>query len=171
MHDQLKNYFDTRLSKCQCGFRKGFSMQHCLLAMIEKLRKSRDSGGAYVSALCKKASQKLDALSRITSCMTFDQRGLILDSFITSHFSYCPIVWMFHRRKLNEKISHILERALRIVYKDFKSSFQELLKEDNSLNIHHRNLQKSYHLSPWMMLSPELMNVFKTILPPNNFAS
>ena len=86
----------------------------------------------HVSSLCKKASQKLNALSRIASCMTFDQRRLILNSFITSHFSYCLIVWMFHSRKLNERIDHIHERALRIFYKDFNSSFQELLIEDNS---------------------------------------
>ena len=32
----------------------------------------------HISSLCKKASQKLNALSRIASCMTFDQRRLIL---------------------------------------------------------------------------------------------
>ena len=96
----------------------------------------------HVSKLCKKASQKLNAVSRIESCMTFDQRRLILNSFNTSHFSYCPTVWMFHSRKLNERINHIHERALRIVYKDFNSPFQELLIQDDSLNIHHRNLQK-----------------------------
>ena len=73
----------------------------------------------HVSSLSKKASQKLNALSRIAFSMTFDQRRLILNSFLTSHFSYCPIVWMFHSRKLNERINHIHERALRIVYKDF----------------------------------------------------
>ena len=46
---------------------------------------------------------------------------------------------MFHSRKLNERINHIHERALRIVYKDFKSSFQELLVEGNSLNINYKN--------------------------------
>ena len=30
---------------------------------------------------------------------------------------------------------------LRIVYKDYKSSFAELLSEDKSLTVHHRNLQ------------------------------
>ena len=80
-----------------------------------------------VSSLCKKASQKLNALSRIASSMTFDRRRLILNCFITSHFSYCPIVWMFRSRKVNERINHIHERALRIVYKNFNSSFQELL--------------------------------------------
>ena len=74
--------------------------------------------------------------------MKFDQRRLILNSFITSHFSYCPVVWMFHTRKLNKTINHILEKALRIVYKNFDSSFQELLIEGNSLNIYDRNLQK-----------------------------
>ena len=93
-----------------------------------------------VSSLCKKAIQKPNALSRIASCMTFYQRRLILKSFITSHFSYCPIVWIFHSRKPNERFNHIHERALRIVYKDFKSSFQELLIEDKSVNIHRRNL-------------------------------
>ena len=32
----------------------------------------------HVSSFCKKASQKLNALSRIASCMTFDQRRLML---------------------------------------------------------------------------------------------
>ena len=57
----------------------------------------------HVSLLCKKASQKLNALSRIASSMILDQRGLILNSFITSHFSFCTIAWMFHSKKLNEE--------------------------------------------------------------------
>ena len=113
--------------------------------------------------MSKKAGQKLNALSRIASCMTFDQRRLILKSFITSDSLYCPIVWMFHSRKLNERINHIHERALKIVYKDFNSSFEELLIEDNSLNIHHRNLQKlvTEIFKVKNSLSPELMNVFE----------
>ena len=92
--------------------------------------------------------------------MTFDQRTLILNSFITSHFSYCPIVWMFHSRKLNERIDHIHERALRIVYEDFNLSFQELLIEDSSLNIHYRYLQKlvTEIFTVKNGSSPELMN-------------
>ena len=50
MYDQLKDHFDKVLSKYQCGFRKGFSAQHFLLAMIEKLRKSLDSLGGRASA-------------------------------------------------------------------------------------------------------------------------
>ena len=34
------------------------------------------------------------------------------------------------------------ERALRVAYKDDISSFEDLLKKDNSFNLHDRNLQK-----------------------------
>jgi len=49
--------------------------------------------------------------------------------------------WMFHSRTLNNRINNLHERALRIVYRDNKSSFEELLVIDNSVTIHHRNLQ------------------------------
>ena len=49
---------------------------------------------------------------------------------------------MFHSRKLNNRINNIHERALRLVYKDYTSSFDDLLATDNSFKIHPRNLQK-----------------------------
>ena len=76
---------------------------------------------------------------------------------------------MFHSRKLNERINHILERNLRIVYKDFNSSFQELLIDDNSFNIDHRNLQKLVAgvFKVKNGFPPELMNdVFEFIKTP-----
>ena len=36
MYNQIYPYFDTLFSKFQCGFRKGFNAQHCLLTMTEK---------------------------------------------------------------------------------------------------------------------------------------
>ena len=96
----------------------------------------------HVDSLCKKASQKFNALARLLSSMKFEQRKLIMNSFIISQFSYCPFVWMFHSRKFNHRINRIHEIALRMVYKDYNSSFAELLKKDGSLTIHQRNLHK-----------------------------
>ena len=48
---------------------------------------------------------------------------------------------MFHSRRFNNKINSIHEKALRITYQDNASTFQELLDKDNSVSIHHRNLQ------------------------------
>ena len=62
-------------------------------------------------------------------------------AFINAQFSYCPLVWMFHSRTLNNRINRIHERALRIVYNDDNSTFNELLKKDGSFTIHERNIQ------------------------------
>ena len=64
-----------------------------------------------------------------------------MKSFLTSQFSYCPLIWMFHIRRLNNKINSKYERGLRITYQDNTSIFQELLNKDNSVSMHHRNLQ------------------------------
>ena len=58
-----------------------------------------------------------------------------------SHFCYCPLIWMFHDRATNNRISKTHERTLRIVYRDTESSFDELLAKDNSVSVHQRNLQ------------------------------
>ena len=72
----------------------------------------------------QKPSQKVSAVVRISSLMRFEQRMRILNLFIASHFSYCPLVWMFHSRRLNNRIDHNHERALRITYQDYNSSFK-----------------------------------------------
>ena len=94
----------------------------------------------HVEEPCIKASRKVSVLARISSVMRFEQRKRIVNSFITSHFSYSPLVWMFQSRRLNNRINHIHERALRIIYQDYNSSFKELLRKDSSLKIHQRNL-------------------------------
>ena len=85
---------------------------------------------------------------------------MILKAFIESQFSYCPLVWMFHSRSLNNRINRLHKRALRFVYKDPTLSFEDLLQRDNTFTIHHRNLQK---LATEMYkiinnLSPKIMN-------------
>ena len=45
MYNQIYPYFQSIFSKFHCGFRKGFNTQHCLLAMVEKWRKTLDGGG------------------------------------------------------------------------------------------------------------------------------
>ena len=86
----------------------------------------------HVSNICTKASQKIHALSRVSKFMSFRQRKTIFQTFILSHFGYCPLVWMLHSRKLNHRINRLHERALRIVYDDYESSFQKLLEISNS---------------------------------------
>ena len=95
----------------------------------------------YVTSLCRKAFQKLNALARVAQYVNLVQRRLIMNAFIFSQFGYCTLEWMFHSRKLNNRINNIDERALRIVYRDYESTFQQFLKQNKSVSIHQRNLQ------------------------------
>ena len=108
----------------------------------------------HVTSLCKKASQKLHALARISHYMDLNKRRNLMNArishymdlnkrsnlmkaFITCQFSYCPLIWMFHSRSLNNKINRIHERALRLVYQN-NLNFSELLDQDNSVTVHQK---------------------------------
>ena len=73
--------------------------------------------------------------------MSLDNRCMVIKAFIESQFNYCLLIWMFCLRTLNNKINRPHERALRIIYSDYKSSFCELLEKDKSFSIHHKNIQ------------------------------
>ena len=95
----------------------------------------------HVTNICKKASQKVHALARISGFMSQNKLIIVMKAFILSQFNYCPLVWMFYSKEVNNRINHIHERALRIAYRDTGSTFKELLVRDGSVTIHHRNLQ------------------------------
>ena len=73
--------------------------------------------------------------------MNIQKRKTIMKSFLTYQFRYCPLLWIFHIRRLNNKINCIYERPLRITCQDNTSTFQEVPNKDNSVSIRQRNLQ------------------------------
>ena len=107
-------------------------------------------------SLCQKVSLKIHALARIADYISKNKLRVIMKAFIESQFEYCPLVWMFHSRTLNNRINKLHERALRLVYKDLLLTFQQLLEKDNSFTIHERNLQK---------LATEIFKVKKNLSP------
>ena len=94
----------------------------------------------HVTSLCKKANQKLHACARISHYLDLNERRNLMKAFITSQFSYFPLIWMFHSRNLNNQINLIHERAPRLVYQN-NLSFSELLDLANSVTVHQKNLQ------------------------------
>ena len=85
----------------------------------------------HVLMICLKAGRKLTALGRISKYLNLDKRKVLFKAFIQSQFAYCPIVWMFHDRGIENKINHLHETVLRIVYRDDNSTFNELLLKDD----------------------------------------
>ena len=57
----------------------------------------------HISSLCKRASQKLRALARVSTFMDPGKLRFLMNSFINAQFGYCPLIWMFHDRYLSAK--------------------------------------------------------------------
>ena len=93
----------------------------------------------HIKNICKQAGNKLNALARIAKFLDDDKRKLLMKSFVISQFNYCPIIWMYCQRQSNNLINKIHERALRIAYNDYTSTFNMLLEKDGSLMIHEKN--------------------------------
>ena len=88
MHNQISPYFNSVFSKFQCGFRKGFNAQHCLLTMVEQWCKTLDEGGetGVVLTDLSKTSDCIDDNLLITklNAYGFKKRSLeFIHSYLT----------------------------------------------------------------------------------------
>ena len=61
------------------------------------------------ASLCRKAGKKLSVLARLSNFMCTNKKRILMKVFIESHINYCPLIWMFHSRGVNNKINHLHE--------------------------------------------------------------
>ena len=104
MHQQINEYFESLLSKFQCGFRQGFCAQHCLLVMAEKMKKIRDNKGAFAAVLTD-FSKAFNCIPHALLLAKLDAFGL--DEKLLSFFS----VYLYNRNqktKLGSEFSDFL---------------------------------------------------------------
>ena len=71
-------FIDPLLSKFQCGFRKGYGAQDCLLAMLEHWKSAVDKGKVF-GALLTDLSKAFDCLSHELIIAKLNTYGFSLD--------------------------------------------------------------------------------------------
>ena len=96
MYDQMYKYFDQILSKCQCGFRRGYNTQHCLLMMVEKWKEDLDKGGL--------GGALLTDLSKIFDCIKHDLLTAKLVAYGFDSHSLSFVFSYLHERKQRTKM-------------------------------------------------------------------
>ena len=94
----------------------------------------------HVNDICKKASQQISALSRIAKHLNTDCLYKMYNAFVRSNFLFCPNVWHFGIYSNFWKIEKVNKRALRVVLKDYTSSYPELLLKAKKHCIYVQNL-------------------------------
>ena len=84
LYDQMSEFFDNIFSKYQCGFRKSYSPQYCLLVMIEKWKKVVDNGGAF-GALLTDLSKAFDCIPHNLIIAKLEAYGFQTDALRLVH--------------------------------------------------------------------------------------
>ena len=85
------------MSKYNCGFRRGYSAQHCLISLIEKLKTSADNGGAFGALLTD--------LSKAFNCLLHEVLIAKLGAYDFDKSSLKLIHSYFSNRKQRVKIN------------------------------------------------------------------
>ena len=96
----------------------------------------------HIHNLFSKVNKKINAFSRLNTYISRPQVMLICNAIILSNFNYCPLIWLLSTKAANNEINCTHKRALKILFKDYDSSFAELLVKSGSVKIHVQNLQK-----------------------------
>ena len=153
--DWLKeNGMCTNPAKCQMIF-LGFTSNSFLCLNIDgqKIKQSEHAKllgvqidnklnfDMHLKEFCQKMNKKLCAFSRIRPFLNREKAKMLLTSFFMPNPLYCPLIWMFCSKSGNKEINRTNKHALRVLYEDYDSSFEQLLEEDGSITVDQRNLQ------------------------------
>ena len=73
---------------------------------------SKLSFDKHIKMICKKESDKLRALTRVTPYMVIENKKGFINSFFHSQLNHCPLVWVCHSCRNNPNINSLHERYL-----------------------------------------------------------
>ena len=104
---QISEYFENKLSQFQCGFRKGYNSQYCLIRMLERWNKNIDMRGS--------SGALLTDLSKAFNCLPHELLIAILEAY---GFSYNSLKLIF---------SYFTNRYQRVRINSQYSSWSEII--------------------------------------------
>ena len=104
-----------------------------------------------VSSLCRKAGNMLSVQARLSNFVSFRQRRIFLKIFIQSQFGYCPLIWMFYSRRVNNKNTRTLTYNL--------PSQTDFVRGCVNTRRYCLNSQSYFAPKVWNMIPSEIKNI------------
>ena len=96
----------------------------------------------HVAKVCRKVSQQVAILKRMKKMLSFKTRKNIYFAFILPHFNYCSETWHFCSKSASAKLEKVNERALRFVFNEKPTHYQELLNKIGLPSLTNKTLAK-----------------------------
>ena len=87
--------------------------------------------------MCKTASQQITVLKPIGQYLKFESKSkAFYHAFIMSVLNFYPLILHFCSIQKSEKLEKISHRALKFVFQDFQSSYEELINKAGTCTLH-----------------------------------
>ena len=99
--------------------------------------------GQHINCICKSPANQLNALIRLKRFLGFQDKKVLVNSFVLSNFNYCTLVWMFANSKSLTKIENLHKRALRFMLDDYSSSYKKILAKSGKFSM---DVKRKYKL-------------------------
>ena len=120
----------------------------------------------HISNLCKKAARQINVLHRIRRIGKYlNCRKVIYQAFVLSAFNFCPVIWHFCSEANTKKLEKLNYRALRHVYKDYESDYEEILAKDKSIPLQ-LNRMRQITLEVYRILSKQCPSYLYDMIKP-----
>ena len=84
----------------------------------------------------------MSAFSRLRNYLDDTQAKLLCKTTVLANFNYFPLIWLFSSKAANNEINRAHKRALRVLHKEYDSSFELCLQREADTTIHIKNLKK-----------------------------
>ena len=117
----------------------------------------------HIAKICRKVSRQTAVLKRMRNILPFEIRSKICMCFIAPHFKYCSETWHFCNKTTADKLEKANERAIRFVFKDRYTPYEELLAKLGLSSLRHERIKKIicnvYRLLNYSNHLKELLNL------------
>ena len=95
----------------------------------------------HVKSIAVKAGRLVGVKMRLGNLILEKVKLQLYRTVILPHLTYCSVVWHFIKASDTRKLERIQERALRAIYRDKVSSYEELLATAGLPTLFNRRLQ------------------------------
>ena len=81
-------------------------------------------------------------MTRFGKLMSTETMLRLYKAFILHHFYYCSMVWQLSSKQDSDKLD-LLNKRIRIIFNDFNSEYNDLLKKAGTANLKGKRLQNT----------------------------